>query len=83
MESLFDALYSFALENRFDFYALRDAEERQENETMARRAKEELIARGMDNAAGRLEDCLSTLTLLDRRAAFGAGLSMGLELGRL
>ena len=34
MESLFEALYSYALKNRFDTYSLRDQEERQETEKM-------------------------------------------------
>ena len=83
MESLFESLYAYALENRFDFYSLRDAKEREENETMIRHAMDELKTNGMDDAAKRMEDGYSTLTCLERRGAFWAGLSMGLALNRL
>lgn len=83
MESLFESLYTYALENRFDFYTLRDEKERQENETMIRHAMDELKAQGMDGAAHRIEEGFTILACLDRRGAFWAGLTMGLELNRL
>jgi len=83
LESLFEALYTYALKNRIDIYRLRDEKERQENEWMVRIAREELMAQGMDDAVQRLEDGLSILNCLDQRGAFWAGLSVGLELNRL
>lgn len=83
MESLFEALYAYALKNRFDTYSLHDERERQENEKMARLAMEELTTKGMGSAAHRLEDGLTTLNWLDRRGAFWAGLTIGMELNRL
>lgn len=83
MEPLFEALYTYAYKYRFDAYALRDKEEWLENEKMIRIAEDELNACGMNDAVGRIEDGYSTLACLDRRSAFWAGLSIGLELGRL
>lgn len=83
MESLFESLYTYAMRNRYDAYLLRDAEERQENETMVRRAVDELKTKGFDDAAQRIEDGYAILACLDRRRAFQAGLSIGLELSRL
>ena len=83
MESLFEALYAYALKNRCDIYSLRDAAEREENEKMVRQAMAELTARGMGGAVERIESGLTTLNCLDRRSTFWAGLSMGLELNRL
>lgn len=83
MESLFDALYAFAMENRFDLYALQDGEERRENELMIRRALEDLDSQGAGDLAERISDGYAALSFLDRRGAFRAGLSMGLELVRL
>ena len=56
MESLFEALYSYALKNRFDTYSLRDQEERQETEKMLQIAMEELETQGMSDAAQRIKD---------------------------
>lgn len=83
MESIFEALYIYALKYRFDGYFLCDAEERQENEAMVRHAREALNAKGLRDAAERLEEGLAILSCLDRRSAFRAGLSIGLELSRL
>ncbi len=83
MESLFDALYAYAMTKRFDTYSLRDTEERQENEKMVRNAMEELKIRGMGDAAQRIEDGFTILAYLDRHSAFWAGLSIGMELHRL
>ena len=58
MESIFEALYHYALKYRFDGYFLPDEDERRENETMVRLAREELSAKGLGNAAERLEDGL-------------------------
>ena len=83
MESLFDALYAYAMTKRFDTYSLRDTEERQENEKMVRNAMEELKIRGMGDAAQRIEDGFTILAYLDRHSAFWAGLSIRMELHRL
>lgn len=83
MESLFEALYAYALKNSFDIYALRDERERRENEKMVRLAMEELTNQGMGDAVQRIQDGTATLNCLDRRCAFWAGLTMGLELNRL
>ena len=83
MESLFETLYAYAEKERFDIYILRNAAEWEENEHMVRRAMEELNACGMANAVQRVTDGLTVLCCLDQRAAFWAGLSIGLELNRL
>ena len=49
--SLLEALYNYALKYRFDGYFLPDEDERRENETMVRLAREELNAKGLGNAA--------------------------------
>ena len=83
MESLLEALYAYAQENLFAFYSLPDEKERQENETMVRLALDELKTQGMGDAANRVMDGLSTLSALDRRSLFLAGLSMGMKLNQL
>ncbi|WP_251318559.1 hypothetical protein [Flintibacter muris] len=50
---------------------------------MIRIAKDELNVRGMNDAMERIEAGYSVLACLDRRSAFWAGLSIGLELSRL
>ncbi len=80
---LFEALYAYAMTTRFDTYALRDEKEREESEKMVRRAIEELKNCGMGDAAGRMEDGFTELACLDRRGAFWAGLTIGMELNRL
>ena len=47
MEPLLEALYNYALKYRFDGYFLPDEDERRENETMVRLAREELSAKGV------------------------------------
>jgi len=83
MESLFEALYAYAMKNRYDIYLLRDTEERQENEKMVRAAMDELKTRGMGDAAERIEDGFTVLGCLERRGAFWAGLTVGMDLNRL
>ena len=51
MEPLLEALYNYALKYRFDGYFLPDEDERRENETMVRLAREELSANGLGDAA--------------------------------
>lgn len=50
MESLFEALYTYALDNQLNTYSLRDQEERHEAEIMIQVAIEELKTRGMGDA---------------------------------
>ena len=76
MESLFEALYSYALKNRFNTYSLRDQEERQETEKMLQIAMEELETQ-------RIKDGYSILHFLNQRGAFWAGLNIGLEMHQL
>lgn len=83
MEPLLEALYNYALKYRFDGYFLPDEDERRENETMVRLAREELSAKGLGDAAERLEDGLMILRHLDRQSAFRAGLAIGMDLHRL
>lgn len=83
MEPLLEALYNYALKYRFDGYFLPDEDERRENETMVRLAREELSAKGLGDAAERLEDGLTVLRHLDRQSAFRAGLAIGMDLQRL
>ena len=83
MEPLLEALYNYALKYRFDGYFLPDEDERRQNETMVRLAREELSANGLGDAAERLEDGLMILRHLDRRSAFRAGLAIGMDLQRL
>ena len=83
MESLFEALYTYALDNQLNTYSLRDQEERHEAEIMIQVAIEELKTRGMGDATQRIKDSYSILHFLNQRAAFWAGLTIGLELHRL
>ena len=83
MEPLLEALYNYALKYRFDGYFLPDEDERRENETMVRLAREELSANGLGDVAERLEDGLTVLRHLDRQSAFRAGLAIGMDLQRL
>ena len=83
MEPLLEALYNYALKYRFDAYFLPDEDERRENETMVRLAREELSANGLGDAAERLEDGLMILHHLDRQSAFRTGLAIGMDLHRL
>ena len=53
MESLFEALYTYALDNQLNTYSLRDQEERHEAEIMIQVAIEELKTRGMGDATQR------------------------------
>ena len=85
MDTLFDALYDYAMEHRIDTYLkpdegeLRDTQWMQDNALSVLRATD---ARSAD-CAERLEFSQDTLLYFHRRAAFQAGLSMGLELSRL
>ena len=83
MESLFETLYTYALDNQLNTYSLRDQEERHEAEIMIQVAIEELKTRGMGDATQRIKDGYSILHFLNQRAVFWAGLTIGLELHRL
>lgn len=83
MDSLFEALYNYALKHRCDIYLVEDEEERQKAEDMVCRAMEELADKGYGELALRVKDGLSTIFWLGQRSLFRAGLSIGLELSRL
>lgn len=85
MDTLFDALYSYATAHRIDLCLKPDEGELRDTQWMRDRALSDLRAmdaRGAD-LAERLEFTQDTLLYLHRRAAFQAGLSIGLELGAL
>ncbi len=83
MESLFEALYAYAVKNRCNAYLAEDEEEQQEIENMVRHAMEELTEKGCGDPAQKVSDGLSSLHELGQRSLFRSGLSIGLELGRL
>ncbi len=83
MDSLFEALYAYAMANRCDAYLVEDEEERQKTEDMVSHAMEELTAKGCGNPAQRVAEGLSTLYELGQRSLFRAGLAIGMELNRL
>lgn len=83
MESLFEALYAYALQHRCDAYLAEDEEERQRNENMVLHAMEELDAKGCGDLARRVADGLTSIYELGQRGLFRSGLSIGLELTRL
>ena len=83
MDSLFEALYIYAMENRCAHLSPEDRSEQIQCEDMVRRAMEELTAKGYGDLARQVRDGLSTLTWLAQRRSFRAGLSIGLDLDRL
>ena len=83
MESLFEALYIYAAENRCGSISPEDRGEQIQCENMVRHAMEELTAKGCGDQAQRVKDGLSTMSWLSGRRFFRAGLSIGLDLHRL
>ena len=81
MESLFEALYIYASQHLY--LPPEELEEQEQCEKMARLALEELTAQGFGNQAKRMEDGMETMFWFCQRSFFRAGLSIGLELGRL
>lgn len=83
MESLFEALFVYAAENRSGTLSPEDRREQTQCENMVRRAMEELSAKGCGELARQVRDGLSTISWLSQRRFFQAGLSIGLDLVRL
>ena len=85
MNSLLDALYDYAMEYRIDAYLKPDEKELQDTQRMLDHALSTLktMSKQAADCAERLEFSQDTLLYLHRRAAFLAGLSIGLELGAL
>lgn len=84
MKTLFDVLYTYALEERLDIYYLfQDKREREDNEKMIKYALESIEKQGFQDEVRRIEDGINTRTWLDQRSAFWAGLSIAMELSRL
>lgn len=83
MESLFEALYAYAVKNRCNVYLAEDEEERRQIEDMVCHAMEELNTKGCGDLAQQLADGLSSLHDLGQRSLFRAGLSIGMALSRL
>lgn len=85
MNTLFDALYDYAMEHRIDTYLKPDEAELNDTQWMQNKALSDLktMSERAADCAERLEFSQDTLLCLHRRAGFLAGLSMGLELSRL
>lgn len=83
MESLFEALYDYAVNHRSDTYLTEDEDERQKAEDMVCRAIEELTAEGYSDQVRQVKDGLSTIFWLGQRSLFRAGLAIGMDLNRL
>ena len=83
MESLFEALYQYAVENRCTSLSLEEQEEQERCEEMLCRAMEALTAKGHSDLARQVEEGAKSLAWLGQRCLFRAGLSIGLELTRL
>lgn len=85
MDSLYDTLYVYAQEHRVNRFLLRRRTESLQAQRCADQALEQLASMGnkAERCAGQLQESMSLQAGLDSEAAFLAGLSMGLELGRL
>lgn len=85
MKTVCDALFTYAMEHRTGRFLREDREELREEQAMVDKALDALHAMGgeADGWAERIEHGTEALSYLSERAAFLAGLSMGLELGAL
>lgn len=83
MDTLFEALYIYAAENRCGTLLAEDRAERLRQENQARQAMEALTGKGCGDLAKQMEDSLTSLSWLSQRRFFRAGLSIGLDLHRL
>ena len=85
MQSLYDALFTYAMEHRTNRFLREDREELRDKQAMVTKSLDALHAMGGEAAgwAERMEESTVALSFLNERAAFLAGLSMGLELGAL
>ncbi len=83
MESLFEVLYRYAVENRCALLSPEEHEEQELCEDILCRAMEELTAQGCGELAQQVENGATSLAWLGQRTLFRAGLSIGMELHRL
>ena len=83
MESLFEVLYQYAVENRCALLSPEEHEEQELCENMLCRVMEELTAQGCGKLAQQVEDGAKSLAWLGQRSLFRAGLSIGMALNRL
>lgn len=85
MKTLSDALFSYANEHRVGRFLREDREELRDEQAMVSKALNALHTMGgeADGWAERIEHSTEALSYLNERAAFLAGLSIGLELGAL
>lgn len=77
MESLFEALYDYAVNHRCDTYLTEDEDERQKAEDMVCRAIEELTAEGYSDQVRQVKDGLSTIFCWVSAACFGRAWPLG------
>lgn len=83
MESLFEVLYQYAVENCCGPLSPEDREEQERCDDMLCRAMETLTAQGCGDLARQVEDSTKSLAWLGQRSLFRAGLAMGIALCRL
>ena len=83
MESLFEVLYQYAVENCCTPLSPEDREEQERYDDMLCRAMEKLTAQGCGDLARQVEDGAKFLAWLGQCSLFRAGLSIGIELHRL
>lgn len=83
MESLFEILYQYAVENRCALLSPEDREEQERCEDMLCHAMEALTTQGYGDLARQVEDGAKSLAWLGQRTLFRAGLTIGLDLFRL
>lgn len=85
MKTLSDTLFTYAMEHRTDLFLQEDRDEVRDEQAMVNKALDALRAMGGETAGWveRIEHGADALSYLNERAAFLAGLSMGLELGAL
>lgn len=82
MESLFEALYQYAVKNCCGPLSPEEREEQERCDDMLCRAMEELTAKGYGDLARQMEDGAKSLAWLGQRCLFRAGLAIGMDLHR-
>lgn len=83
MESLFEVLYQYAVENCCGPLSPEDREEQERCNDLLCQTIEELTTKGYGNLAQQIEDGSKSLAWLGQRSLFRAGLFIGIELCRL
>ena len=83
MESLFEVLYQYAVENCCTLLSPEDREEQERCDDMLCHAMEQLTTQGCGDLARQVEDGAKSLAWLGQRSLFRAELAIGLELNRL